>query len=265
MRYEGSMATRLLTIPFSHYCEKARWALDRCDLPYREEGHLPMFHWVPARRAGGGRTVPIIIDGTTVIGDSSDIIAWADDKRPGALFPGSPVERADALALEDDFDTHLGPAIRRWAYFHLLPRKDLVHGLAKQVPRWEQLALRALRPLAVAAIKRSLEIDADGAERSRVKIEDTFGRLNQHLADGRKYLIGDRFSVADLTFAALAAPVLLPDGHPAALPAVSEFPDLARTQITAWRESTAGQFGLRMYRDHRDERMTVVMKRGAMA
>ena len=115
-----------------------------------------------------------------------------------------------------------------------------------------------------SSLKRSLKVDADGAERSRAKIEDTFSRLAQHLADGRRYLIGDSFSVADLTFASLAAPILLPTQHPVAMPPLDEFPEAARTQIAKWRESPAGEFGLRMYRDHRDERMTVVMKRGAV-
>lgn len=260
------MATRLITIPFSHYCEKARWALDRCDLPYTEDGHLPLFHYVPARRAKGGRTVPVLVaDDDTVIADSTGICAWADDRREGALYPDNAADRADALTLEDDFDTHLGPATRRWGYYHMMPRRDLDHYVTKGVPRWEQLALRVTRPIAIAFLRRSLKVDADGAERSRVKIEDTFGRLAQHLADGRKFLIGDRFTIADLTFAALAAPVLMPPNHPTKFPPLEEFPAEARAQITKWRESPAGEFGLRMYRDHRDERMTIVMKRGASA
>lgn len=257
------MATRLITIPFSHFCEKARWALDRCDLPYAEEGHLPLFHYAPAKFAGGGRTVPILVHDRMVIADSTGILAWADDQRPGALYPAGDADRADALALEDDFDTHLGPATRRWAYFQLLPRKDLDGYITKGVPRFERIALRATRPLAVAVLKRSLKIDAAGAERSRVKIEDTFERVAKHLADGRRFLIGDRFSVADLTFAALAAPVLMPPEHPVPLPPLEELPPEARAQVLTWRASPAGQLALRLYRDHRDERMTVVMRRGA--
>ena len=34
----------LITIPPSHYCEKARWALDYARIPYREERHPPLFH-----------------------------------------------------------------------------------------------------------------------------------------------------------------------------------------------------------------------------
>jgi glutathione S-transferase len=31
---------RLVTIPISHYCEKARWSLERAGLEYREERHV---------------------------------------------------------------------------------------------------------------------------------------------------------------------------------------------------------------------------------
>lgn len=254
---------RLITIPFSHYCEKARWALDRCDLPYEEDGHLPLFHYLPARRAGGGRTVPILVDRETVIADSSDILAWADAQRPGALLPGDARDRKDALTLEDDFDRHLGPATRRWAYFHILPRRDLDHLVVRGVPRWEQLALKVTRPLAVRFLRRGLKVDADGAARSQAKIDDTFARVGEQLGDGRGFLIGDRFTVADLTFAALAAPILLPASHPTEMMPLEEFAPEARDAITTWRESRAGQHALRMYADHRRERMTIVMKRGA--
>ncbi|MBA3821891.1 MAG: glutathione S-transferase [Deltaproteobacteria bacterium] len=259
------MATRLITIPFSHYCEKARWALDRCDLRYEEDGHLPLFHYLPVRRAGAARSVPVLVADSTIVADSTDIVGWADAQRPGALLPTDPALRADALMLEDDLDTHLGPATRRWAYFHVLPRKNLDHLLTRDVPRWQRFALKATRPLAVGFLSRSLKIDAAGAERSRAKIDDTFSRIAQQLGDGRRFLLGDRFTVADLTFAALAAPVLLPGEHPSALPPVDEYPDAPRAQITAWRATPAGEHGLRMYRDHRDERMTIVMQRGATA
>ena len=49
------MPATLVTIPFSHFCEKARWALELCGVPYEEDGHLPMFHYVAARRAGALR------------------------------------------------------------------------------------------------------------------------------------------------------------------------------------------------------------------
>ena len=71
------MTARLITISFSHYCEKARWALDRAGVEYTEEAHLPLFHYTATYRNGGKRTVPLLVAdaGKTVVRDSTDIIA----------------------------------------------------------------------------------------------------------------------------------------------------------------------------------------------
>lgn len=244
------MTPRLITIPFSHYCEKARWALERCGVRYEEDGHLPLFHYLANLRAGARRTVPVLVDGDRLVTDSTDIAAWADAKKPGTLIPLG-AARADALALEEDFDRTLGPAARRWAYFHLLPRTDLDALITRGVPRWQVVALRAARPLAVGVLRRGLKIDAAGAERSRAKIESVFASVAARLADGRRYLTGDRFTIADLTFAALASPILLPREHPYGLPPAEDFAPEPRAQIRAWQDSPAGRFGARIYTEHR--------------
>jgi glutathione S-transferase len=168
------MTATLITISFSHYCEKARWALDRCGVQYVEESHLPVFHYLATYRNKAKRSVPVLVDGKTVVRDSSDIIAWADKHRPGSLIPISGAE--DALAIEDDLDNHFGPATRRWAYFHLLPTRDADPYLVEGAPRWQRTLLKLSRPVAVAYLRRSLKIDEAGVQRSLVKIED-IGRL----------------------------------------------------------------------------------------
>lgn len=245
------MTTKLITIPFSHYCEKARWALDRCGVVYEEDGHLPLFHYLATYRNGAKRTVPVLVadDGKTVVRDSSDIIAWADKQRPGSLIPIAGAEHA--LAIEDDLDNHFGPATRRWGYYYLLPNKATDKVITAGVPAWERTLLKLSRPLAVSFLRRGLKIDAAGVERSRKKIESAFARVGEILGDGRRYLTGERFTVADLTFAALAAPILLPPEHPVQQPAVDLFPREAREQIEAWRRTPAGRFALRLYADER--------------
>ena len=245
------MTTKLITIAFSHYCEKARWALDRAGVEYTEEVHLPMFHYAATYRNGGKRTVPLLVDGKTVVRDSTDIIAWADAQRPTTLLPASEPDRADALALEDDLDRHFGPATRRWMYFQLLDRRDLDHVILTGVPRWEILALRGSRPLAIGYLKRMLKVDAEGAAHSLDKIDETFANVGALLGDGRRYLIGDRFTVADLTFASLAAPILLPPQYGAPLPPLDAFTGETRARIETWRRSPPGQFAQRIYDEHR--------------
>ena len=245
----GTAMTTLITIPFSHYCEKARWALDRVGVTYEEHGHLPLFHYLESWRRGRNRTVPVVIDGKTVIKDSTDIIAWADAKRPGSLIPVAGAQ--ELLAIEDDLDNHFGPHTRRWGYFHLLPNRATDRHISVGVPRWETALLGLTRPLAVRFLRRSLKIDAAGAERSREKIEATFDRVEQIMGDGRRYFAGDRFTVADLTFAALAAPIVLPPNHPVQTFGLELFSDDARAQVERWRERPAGQFALRVYADDR--------------
>ena len=45
-------STRLIAFAVSHYCEKARWALERLNIPFIEERHVPGFHWLITRPNG---------------------------------------------------------------------------------------------------------------------------------------------------------------------------------------------------------------------
>ena len=246
------MANRLITIPFSHFCEKARWALERAGVAFAEDGHLPIFHYLPVKRAGAKRTVPVLVADGRLVADSTDIIAWADGQRPGSLYPIDARTRAEALALEDELDKALGPAARRWAYFHLLPRKDLDHIVTRGVPAWEVRALKLSRPIAVGMLKRGLNISAASVARSRTKIDETFDRVNALLRDGRRFLVGDTFTVADLTLAALAAPILVPRrNHPFPPPDTTVFPADAQDQIARWRDTATGRHALAMYETER--------------
>ena len=56
----GQGMRRLLTIPISHYCEKARWALERAALDYREERHVQGVNRIVSKRAGGHGTLPVL-------------------------------------------------------------------------------------------------------------------------------------------------------------------------------------------------------------
>lgn len=243
------MTTKLITIPFSHYCEKARWALDRVGVAYEERGHLPLFHYLDSYRAGRQRTVPILVDDDTIVRDSTDIIAWADAKRPGSLIPLAGAD--DVLAIEDDLDNHFGPHTRRWGYWYLLPNRAALKHIKVGVPRWEASLLGISRPLAAAFLRRGLNINAESVERSRQKINATFDRIEQVIGDGRRYIAGDRFTVADLTFASLAAPIVLPPNHPVQTFDLDLFPAEATDRIKAWRDRPAGQLAMRLYADDR--------------
>jgi glutathione S-transferase len=240
----------LVTISFSHYCEKARWALDRCGIEFEEHANLPLFSYLATYRASRTKTVPILIAGDTKLTDSTEIVAWCDGHEPGTLIPTDHAEREEALALEDDFDRQLGPATRRWGYAQLIDEPKVVPYLGSRVPRWQALGLAIARPVAMKVIRRGLNITPESVARSLAKIEEGFTKVTALLADGRRYLVGERFTVADLTFASLAAPVLLPDQLDVGLPPYEMF-GAAIPRIDAWRATPAGAFALRMFKEER--------------
>ena len=107
------MTSRLITIPFSHFCEKARWALDRCAVPFEEDAHLPPFHFGATSLAGSRSTPLLVVDGGPTLTDSTDILEWADGQDPqgGTLFA-----IPEARELEAYFDDVLGIHARRVSY-----------------------------------------------------------------------------------------------------------------------------------------------------
>src|ERR1700716_658247 len=152
---------RLMTIPISHYCEKARWALDRAGVRYTEVPHLQGYHLVASKLAGGSGTTPVLItEDAGVLSESADVLAYASRHgRPGlgpyrdragpayasrhgppelCLYGDGPGDREQIFALQRDFDDDLGLYGRLWMYQHLLDRPDLAmkYGCAG-VPGWQ--------------------------------------------------------------------------------------------------------------------------------
>ena len=145
---ENSAPAVLITVPLSHYCEKARWGLDRVVLPYREEPHAPLLHRLATRRNHGG-TVPVLVHGSSRFIDSTDILLHADAVCGGdLLYPRDTALRREVDALEEQFDTQLGPHTRRWAYQQLLPHTKLLRSLwSREASRLEARLVPVITPL----------------------------------------------------------------------------------------------------------------------
>jgi glutathione S-transferase len=245
----ASAPARLVTIPISHYCEKARWALDRAGVAYREERHVQIVHRVASRRAGGGGTVPVLVAPEGIFAQSADILAYAD-RRGAELYPDA--LRDEVTALERDFDADLGPEGRRWMYFHLLPRKDL--GVAYNctgVPAWERRAFPVMLGVMSGYIRHLFAIGPETGVQAGGAVQRTFDAVAARLEDGRRYLCGDAFTAADLAFAALAAPAIVPPEYGVALPQPDELPAEMAAGVRAFRAHPAGAFACRLFREER--------------
>jgi glutathione S-transferase len=250
---EGSSTPAIfITIPLSHYCEKARWALDRVALPYWEQAHAPLLHLLATKRHAGG-TVPVLVHGGTRVVSSAAILAHADACAGGGLlYPRDAALRSDVEALEQRFDAELGPHARRWVYWHLLAQPKLLRSVwSTGLPGFQAAMVPMIAPLARFLARKAYRITPQSAQRSLERVHGVFRDVDERLRDGRRFLIGNRFTAADLTFAALAAPVLLPVGCRATHPPLEVVPVEMRDEILRLRATLAGRFALRLFDEER--------------
>ncbi|WP_167760170.1 glutathione S-transferase family protein [Paraburkholderia pallida] len=243
----------LITMPHSHYSEKARWALDRLSVPYQEQPHAPLLHRLATTR-NGGSSVPLLLHGGAHFTDSTDILVHMDAVCGGdLLYPRDAGLRREVEALETQFDEELGPHARRWAYAQLLSERSLLRQvMTRGVPQLEAALLPVIMPGVIRLIRAALKITPQSAARSLERVRGIFKEVDARLDDGRQFLVGERFTAADLTFAALAAPVLFPTGYRAAYPALNDVPAAMRTEVLRLRDTAAGRFALRLYVQERD-------------
>lgn len=248
-----SVVPVLWQLQISHYVEKVRWALDYKRVPHVRRTLLPGLHLMKAKRlTGDTSTTPVLtIDGRS-IGDSTRIIAAIEERWPQPpLYPEDPAQRHRALELEEFFDEELGPHIRRAFYNELLPHPERVVPLFTQGrPLATRAVLRVGFPVLRVAMRERFEISAEAAANSRAKIVAAIDRLEREISPSG-YLVGDSFTVADLTAAALLYPVARPREFPYAMVAEDDLPATWREFVDSLGQRSGGRWVAEIYRRHR--------------
>lgn len=211
----------LYQLHWSHYVEKVRWALDYKKLEWSAVDVDPftkrqMQHLSCKLTLDSGRemyAVPTIHDHATgsVVGDSSKILDYLESTYPTPeLYPSESVERHEVARWVRWLDSTLGLAARRLAYTQIALEHPAI--LAR---------LFIPHSTGVGAFKESLEGTIIAGVLSRRfrfqhnRADRVFEQLEHCLLiaarqiSSHAYLVGERFTTADLTLAALLRPVLL--------------------------------------------------------
>jgi glutathione S-transferase len=237
-------------IPLSHYSEKARWALDYKRITHHRKVLGPDY-LIRAWRATGRGTLPILFLDGRAIGDSTHIIAALEERHPDpALYPGHTIARQRTLALEDYFDEQLGPALRASIVTPLF-RHDPDVALRVLTTGMPDKAYQTLRPLGrifPMYYRFRHKISDAKLHADRATVDAALDRIEQE-RQGRAYLVGDAFTVADLTAAALLGPLLQPPEIQ--YPLRVELPPYLQDYRASLLRHPAMQWAADIYRLHR--------------
>jgi glutathione S-transferase len=242
----------------SIFSEKARWALDYKGVAHRRKNLPPGLHSAILRVRGRGSTVPVLDVGGRKVRDSTAIIAALEELQPDPpLYPEGEAAREGALELEDFFDEHCGHDVRRVGLDQVLESRDvMVQSLLAGSPTMLRFTARVAHPLVKRQVRRRYRINPESVLASRKKVQAALDRIESELGRG-DYLVGERFSVADLAGASLLAPLVLPPE----LPRVENTPVQRLPELEAFRSSLVERRGFQwvneMYHRHRGQRAEV--------
>ncbi|DBA04899.1 TPA: hypothetical protein N0F65_006901 [Lagenidium giganteum] len=241
----------LVSIPVSNYVEKARWALQLAQLPFTEEKHVPIGHYL-STKPKQGRSVPLLYFPSTkrALTDSADILGHCAESL-SSLYPNEEVTE-----LELFYDQKLGTHVRR-IFYHLILNDEAV---ARQVllgPVEDADRAAAIPfPKVIDSLKQGYDITDQRTDSSWTKVETILKHHESKLGDGppgSRYLCGDTFSAADITLSAHLSLLLFPREHKYLAPFgfLADAPGPHQDRLRRLRESKLGQHALWCYEHHR--------------
>lgn len=243
----------LYKFPPSDSCETAEWLLKLYDIPVDVRTHgLPFLGFFIILK--DGNNVPVVTyrgqdyNRILVIADALEKLVPEQYK----LFPTDAGRYREAKELWEGYiGVKLDYAVSLWAYYQLLPFKDVVMpAITKGIPGWQKWFTRIAYPYVAHLIRKSQAITDENYPKATRCIRDTWDKVDSLLADGRPYILGDDLSMLDIGFAGMAAPCTLEPryGGGGLLPAIEDIPEDMAVQVREFQERPAGRHIATIYK-----------------
>lgn len=246
-----SPATMLTFAPMVD-SETTRLVLRHYGIPYVERDHL--FGWVSLLTLlhGGYGAVPLVYRLGMRLTGPRPIVDRCDAALPAAtrLVPVEPDLNRQVEADWKTFNGGMGADTAVFAYFHLLPARALMTPIfAAPVPPAEARLTPMVYPVLRFLFRTLLRLSPARATQAAYNIRAAFDATDHRIADGRRYLCGDRLTLGDIALAAASAPLLQPAGYGAKMPPVDAMPDAIANFIGELRAHPTAAFVDRLYAD----------------
>lgn len=204
----------LYQFPISHFCEKARWALDYKNLEHSKVNVLPGLHIAKMKKLAGKSQVPVLKHNDHVVQGSAKIIDYLDTAfTHKVLTPEEHDLKQKAVEWEKFADQKIGPQVRLVIYHILLDYPDLAIPMFTQDgPFYGPFLIKRIFPKLQKKMREFMNINASTAAKCNADLLKTVDDLAGHYAK-HKFMVGDQFTRADLSAAALLAPIVMPDKY----------------------------------------------------
>lgn len=208
---------RLYQIPFSHFCDKVRWALDFYSIPFESINYIgPQTPGLKRAPRTLQRLTPIIEDPNNedlFISDSTPMLIYLDEHygKDKTLFPVSSTTDKDKIVQYClKLDSQLGLYARRLAYLHVISEKPAILSVFFD-QNFTKTSCDDWKSYFNGLLGSAVIISRFGLHRVREEnaFEKTISVLEEIQEDirGKDYLFNNQFTAADLTLSALIRPL----------------------------------------------------------
>ena len=232
--------------------EMARLLLAHYAIDYREQNHLMIVTTLLAKIRSGGTVLPLIQGPGMSVASPHALADWGDANLPGAarLTPADPALAQMVAADWATYNGGMGAAVAIYAYYHLLPHRDVILPMfTRPIPMLESLLLHIGYPVMRMLFTAKLKLTPQAAAKAADDMLVLFDQTDRRIADGRPYLCGDRLTLGDVALAGTTAALLMPPGHRTGMPAPDTLPEPVRTRCHELRQRPTAAFVDRLYRD----------------
>lgn len=200
----------------SAFCEKVRLVLAAKGLEAKLVEVVPGLGQLELFRLSGQRQVPVLVDGSEVIADSTEIALHLEKRHPlPALLPAEPRLRSQVLLLEDWADTALASSCRRSLLQAAATNPKLRAAL---LPDATPNSLRQLVSALPGGLMGSVTDTLNSllAPLEARQLHRNLEQLSGLVASG-SHLVGDQLSLADLAVVAQLSLLRFPSSAGASL------------------------------------------------
>jgi cytochrome P450/glutathione S-transferase len=236
--------------------EIARWILDANGIAYVDQIHMPLMGAHAVGRligeSGLGNSPVLVMTDTLIYGVDSVVRYFEQRCSPRLRMIPDGDSRSPVMDLYRRFTGELDEHVQKYMLSRLLDERGALRKVfGERAALIEHLEYVLFFPIIRWKLSAQLRLGVNTPEERWIEIRKIFNQVSELLSDGRRYLCGDRITIADVAFASVGAPVILPEEFGGVIPSFKQVSQAYRSDVSELRKTAAGQFVLRVYQEDR--------------